>query len=188
MKKKIGFVLFSLFCLFLVFACDNFNFSINFDISDWLEENSSSGEIPEDIKDRVVYYARKYEEADTYYKYGGQDPLRAIGIDCSGLVVMCYKYALEGTGYTLIKSDMNTTYMKDYASDVTYNPEPGDLVFMGDANSSKINHVGIFVKKIGSEVYFIDSSSSGSTGVYERHYSEFDKKIKSYGVMKLKRK
>ena len=179
MTRKLCAVLTVMTSSFLFFSCDNFAFNLTFDSGFANGNGISFGDVPQNIKERVVYYAMRYAESDTYYKYGGQDPLRAIGIDCSGLVVMCYTYALEGTGYNLLLPDMSAAYMHENASDVTYNPEPGDLVFMGDTNSSTINHIGIFTRKIGSEVYFIDSTSSGSiNGVSERHYSEDNEKIK----------
>ncbi|MBQ0051042.1 MAG: hypothetical protein KBT11_03140 [Treponema sp.] len=49
---------------------------------------------PEFIRERAFEFARLYAESETEYFYGGQEPLRAIKIDCSGLVVMAYKYAL----------------------------------------------------------------------------------------------
>lgn len=143
------------------------------------------GEIPETIKERVVYYAVQYKNADTDYKYGAQDPLYSIKVDCSGLVIRCYKYALQNTGYELLLSDMSSSYMYTDASYHTDNPEPGDLVFMGEENSSTINHVGIFTKRIGDKIYFIDSTDYYG-GVTERSLSRTSKKIKGFGEMKLK--
>lgn len=143
------------------------------------------GEIPETIKERVVYYAVQYKNADTDYKYGAQDPLFSIKVDCSGLVIRCYKYALQNTGYELLLSDMSSSYMYTDASYHTDNPEPGDLVFMGEENSSTINHVGIFTNRTGDKIYFIDSTDYYG-GVTERSLSRTSKKIKGFGEMKLK--
>ena len=142
---------------------------------------------PEEIAAQAFEYAKKYAAADTEYGYGKQDPLRSIKIDCSGLVIMCYTYALEGTGYALIEPDMASAYMYENAATLTDNPRHGDLIFMGDANSSKINHIAIFDRFEGDQVYFIDSTSQAKiNGVSERHYARTNKKIKAYGIMKLK--
>ena len=85
--------------------------------------------------------AELYENADTYYKYGGQDPLRSIGIDSSGLVVMSYKYAITDTKYGLMEADMSSAYMESHASKKTTSPMKGDLIFMGERNTSRITHV-----------------------------------------------
>ncbi|MBO7583347.1 MAG: C40 family peptidase [Treponema sp.] len=142
---------------------------------------------PSPIAKSAFEYAKLYAASDTVYKLGAQDPLRSIQIDCSGLVIMCYKYALKNTGYSLVQSDMSSSYMYEHASIKTTTPRRGDLIFMGDSNSSKITHVAIFDRFEGDQVYFIDSTSVGrTTGVSERHYSRNDKRIKSYGIMKLK--
>lgn len=142
---------------------------------------------PSQIAKSAFEYAKLYAASDTVYKLGAQDPLRSIQIDCSGLVIMCYKYALKNTGYFLVQSDMSSSYMYEHASIRTTTPRRGDLIFMGDSNSSKITHVAIFDRFEGDQVYFIDSTSVGrTTGVSERHYSRNDKRIKSYGIMKLK--
>ena len=142
---------------------------------------------PSPIAKSAFEYAKLYAASDTVYKLGAQDPLRSIQIDCSGLIIMCYKYALKNTGYSLVQSDMSSSYMYEHASIRTTTPRRGDLIFMGDSNSSKITHVAIFDRFEGDQVYFIDSTSVGrTTGVSERHYSRNDKRIKSYGIMKLK--
>ena len=142
---------------------------------------------PSPIAKSAFEYAKLYVASDTVYKLGAQDPLRSIQIDCSGLVIMCYKYALKNTGYSLVQSDMSSSYMYEHASIKTTTPRRGDLIFMGVSNSSKITHVAIFDRFEGDQVYFIDSTSVGrTTGVSERHYSRNDKRNNSYGIMKLK--
>ena len=69
---------------------------------------------PSEISQRAYKFAQLYEQEDTFYHWGGQEPLRsAIGIDCSGLVVMCYKYAMVDTGYKLIQEDMTFTFISN---------------------------------------------------------------------------
>lgn len=71
---------------------------------------------PDRICEAAYQFAKLYEEAETEYAWGGQDPLRAIQMDCSGLVVMCYKYALVDTKYSLLASDMTAAYMHESAA------------------------------------------------------------------------
>ena len=150
---------------------------------------SNITDCPSSIAKSAFEYAKLYAASDTVYVLGAQDPLRSIRIDCSGLVIMCYRYALQNTGYSLIQSDMASYYMYEHACTRTNSPRRGDLIFMGDANSSKISHVAIFDRFEGNQVYFIDSTSVGrDTGVSERHYSRSDRRIKAYGIMKLKQK
>ena len=152
-------------------------------------------ECPANIAARVYDYAVKYSEADTEYQWGGQDPLRAIQVDCSGLVIRCYQYALEGTGYSLLLPDMSSAYM--YENAATLVPleflRPGDLIFMGEKNSSNITHIAIYARTEGDTIYFIDSTEKSSegkapavNGVTERSYSRTDKRFKSGGIMWLK--
>ena len=145
------------------------------------------GGCPAQIAANAFEYAKKYAAADTQYVYGAQDPLRAIRVDCSGLVIRCYGYALQNTGYSLIQSDMSSSYMYQHASIHTTTPRHGDLIFMGEENSSSITHIGIFDRFQGDQVYFIDATSQGKiNGVSERHYAKTNRKIKGYGIMKVK--
>ena len=58
---------------------------------------------PDDIAQRAFRFAELYETSGAEYEFGGQSPLRSVPmIDCSGLVVMCYKYALVDTQYFLL--------------------------------------------------------------------------------------
>lgn len=178
-----------------------FIFSSCGELADALRDENESGsrkknvtECPVGIRERAFYFAELYKNSDTYYKYGGQDPLRSIGIDCSGLVVMSYKYAITDTKYELMESDMSSAYMESHASRKTTFPMKGDLIFMGERNSSKITHVAIFEKIEDGRVWFIDSTEYDSdgdgivdiSGVSRRSYPVGEKKIKSYGTMKLR--
>ena len=175
------------FCLLCFSSC-----TIAFEIIDemFYDDSELPAEgCPAQLAASAFEYAKKYAAADTEYKYGAQDPLRAIQVDCSGLVIRCYRYALQNTGYSLIQSDMSSSYMYENASIPTTSPRRGDLIFMGEENSSKISHIAIFDRFEGDQVYFIDSTSQGKiNGVSERHYAKTNKKIKAYGIMKLKQK
>ena len=101
---------------------------------------------------------------------------------------MCYTYALKGSGYKLLQSDMSSSYIYKHAASLTSSPRHGDLIFMGDdSNDPSVYHIAIFDRFEGDQVYFIDSTSQGKiNGVSKRHYSRNSKKIKAYGIMKLK--
>ena len=108
------------------------------------------------------------------------------------MVINCYIYAVENTKYELPFKDENgkidTTAAKLHStySYHTDTPQPGDMIFMGEANSSKISHIGIFVKKSGSTIYFIDATDG--KGVSQRSYDKSNSKIKGYGQIKLVQK
>lgn len=143
---------------------------------------------PSEVAQRAYKFAQLYEQEDTVYEWGGQEPLRnAIGIDCSGLVIMCYKYAMVDTSYKLIKEDMTAQDIHDRASRkiTVSNAQKGDLIFIGTENSNSVTHIGIFEKYENNKVYFIDSSE-GKNGVHYSEYPVDSKKIKGYGVMKVK--
>lgn len=198
-REKIKTFCLILLCLFCLCSCDNLTFTFTYGSGFPEEETDSDYEIYSDIKPdsienikkRVVYFANEYKKADTEYGWGCQDPLRAIRIDCSGLVIRCYTYALQGSDYTLLQNDMNSEYLYKTATIKISetNLEPGDLVFMGDKNSKTVNHVGIFTKKVGNKIYFIDSTSTTNpSGVSERSYDKSNSIIKGYGEMRLNRK
>ncbi|MCR4940345.1 MAG: C40 family peptidase [Treponemataceae bacterium] len=148
------------------------------------------------IAERAYSFAELYDQTETEYRYGGQDPLRIVGIDCSGLVIMCYKYALVDTKYLLLVSDMTADYMyKNASSPVGKNEmRRGDLIFMGEAGNNGVSHIALFDKLENGNIYFIDSTRKDSdgdgiddiNGVTYRHYPEDDTRFKAFGVMKIK--
>ncbi len=140
-----------------------------------------------EIKTRAFEFAKLYSESETEYQWGGQSPVRAIKIDCSGLVVMCYKYALVDTKYNLIENDMSSSYMYEHATYLTDTPDHGDLIFMGEIGTDKITHIAIYDREENGEIYFIDATNNESVnGVSERHYEKTSEKFKAFGIMKLK--
>ena len=192
-NRKLAFLLISLFFMFS--SCTIIlDFGDNNRPATTKANNGPVIDCPEEIAAQAFEYAKKYAAADTEYGYGKQDPLRAIKIDCSGLVIMCYTYALEGTGYTLIQPDMASAFMYENAATFTTTPRRGDLIFMGNLGPdgtapTKVSHIAIFDRFEGDQVYFIDSTEQGSiSGVSERHYAKTNKKIIAYGIMKLKQK
>ena len=94
---------------------------------------------PAEIAERAYSFAELYEQSDTEYHLGGQDPVRAIQKDCSGLIIMCYKYALVDTKYQLLVSDMTANYMYTNASTDLIGFASG--IFYGKLHKSLISFI-----------------------------------------------
>lgn len=164
---------------FVFFACKN--------LTDFENSNYKIIDCPQDISERAFAFAEIYKNSDTEYELGGQDPCRTIKLDCSGLVIMSYKYALVDTNYTLIESDMTANYMHKKASTLTTCPTRGNLVFMGETDSNEVTHIAILDRIENDTVYFIDSTKKENiNGVNARNYLTNDSRIKGYGIMRLK--
>src|SRR5574344_545537 len=102
MKKYLFFILTTI----LFFSCQH-----------EIPYNFTEIDTPAEIAQRAFNFAELYEQYETVYVLGGQDPARsAIKIDCSGLIIMCYKYALVDTKYQLLENDMTANYMYQNAS------------------------------------------------------------------------
>ena len=147
---------------------------------------------PMEIAARAFRFAELYEDSDTIYELGGQSPVRSIAIDCSGLVIMCYKYAMVDTKYSLLLPDMSANYMYENVASIVplEKMRKGDLIFMGEADSPKVTHIALFDCKEDGNVYFIDSTEKEEenkkiNGVSRRFYKSDDKRFKAFGVMKL---
>lgn len=145
------------------------------------------------IQYKALEYAKMYCNEDTIYVYGAQDPIpKALRVDCSGMVINCYIYAVENTKYELPFKDkygnIDTTAAKLHStySYHTDTPQPGDMIFLGETNSSSVTHIGIFEKKVGNTIYFIDATEG--KGVSQRSYDKSNSKIKGYGQIKLVQK
>lgn len=168
-------------CIFL--GCKNIYYCSN-DTKSFIEIDT-----PKEVAERAYNFAKLYEGSETSYEYGGQDSVRSIKIDCSGLVIMCYKYALVDTKYQLLLNDMASGYIYEHAATLVELDQlrKGDLVFMGEEDSKNITHIAIFEKLENGSVYFIDSSKTESTdGVACRSYPVGDKRLKAYGIMRIK--
>ena len=172
---------------FLIISCNN-----------GTDDKTSFTEIdaPDEISERAYSFAELYEQTDTEYHLGGQDPVRAIQIDCSGLIVMCYKYALVDTKYQLLVSDMSANYMYTNASTHIDKADlkKGNLIFMGEAGSNSVTHIALFEKIENGRIYFIDSTQKDTNGdgindidgVSYRDYPEDDSRFKAFGRMRVK--
>jgi hypothetical protein len=142
-------------------------------------------ECPPEIVEKALLYAIEYSQVETEYEYGGQDYLRSIKIDCSGLIVNCYNYALKGTDYILPFQDSAVINFYQKLTIKTDNPRPGDLIFMGEDRDYP-THMSIFVRKENDCIYFIDSTykpEDGVDGVSERYYHENDSRFLSLGIL-----
>lgn len=190
---KIRILVIAVFSIFL-FSCNN-----------GTDDKTSFREIdaPDEISERAYSFAELYEQSDTEYHLGGQDPVRAIQIDCSGLIIMCYKYALVDTKYQLLVSDMSANYMYTNASTHIDKADlkKGNLIFMGptheddkDADENEISHIALFEKTENGRIYFIDSTKKDTDGdgvvdidgVTYRNYPQNDKHFKAFGRMRVK--
>jgi hypothetical protein len=139
-------------------------------------------ECPAEIADKALYYANKYVYTDTEYEYGGQDLLRAIRIDCSGLIVNCYKYAIAETGFVLPFNDAAVIDFFKTWTVKTAEPRPGDVIFMGDTDIP--THISIFSKIENECIYFVDATyklEDNIDGVSERNYHMADNRFLSFG-------
>ena len=177
MKCKFSFFL----CAFLFSLFASCNIDDNSDLKIVVD-------CPMEIAARAFRFAELYEDSDTIYELGGQSPVRSIAIDCSGLVIMCYKYAMVDTKYSLLLPDMSANYMYENIASIVplEKMRKGDLVFMGEADSPKVTHIALFDCKEDGNVYFIDSTEKENiSGVSRRFYESNDKRFKSFGVMKL---
>ena len=148
-----------LFCFSILFASCNFNND---------SDDTTEIDCPAEIASRAFRFAELYKDSDTVYELGGQAPVRsAIAIDCSGLVVMCYKYAMVDTKYSLLVSDMTAAYMCESASShvALEQMRQGDLIFMGEADSSNVSHIAFFDRLENGNVYFIDSTKKTTSAV-----------------------
>jgi len=131
------------------------------------------------------------EEAARYigmeYEWGGQDVMPR-GIDCSGLMVNVYHYAADFWGYELSFEDATASGLRESHTVAMEEPEPGDLIFMGSADSMDVTHVAILEYQADGEVHFIDATripDLGIDGVSRRSYAEGDPRFKAFGRIVL---
>lgn len=181
-----GFILIMTVIAFVLTSCDDIS-------EDFLYTEI---DIDEKLAERAYSFAELYAQSETEYKLGGQDAVRAIQIDCSGLVIMCYKYALVDTKYELIVSDMTANYI--YRNSATIIPKEmlrkGDLIFMGEEESELVTHIALYEKNENGNIFFIDSTQKDTdgdgiydiNGVSHRYYSDKDKRFKAFGIMRVK--
>jgi len=89
-------------------------------------------------RDWFLWIAKKHFNKP--YIWGGDNPLK--GFDCSGLIVECGK----SIGILPRQGDWTAQmlYARWLANEIVY-PQPGDLVFWGNSDKTKIVHVEIVI-------------------------------------------
>jgi hypothetical protein len=149
-------------------------------------------ECPGFVRERVVFFAKEYVQRDTYFEWGSNDLLEKEGIlelDCSGLIVRVYQYAIKDTPYALLFEDTNVSSLYAYFTIPVDAPSPGDLIFMGTEPNNPPTHMSIFVGMDKDNVYFIDSTlkeDDGIDGVTLRFYKKDDPKFLYFARLLVK--
>ncbi len=147
---------------------------------------------PAVIAAQAFAFAVQYRDAETEYAWGAQDALRAaLRLDCSGLVVRCYGYAVEDSPYCLLFDDASSADLyADYARLVAL----GDLLFMGEPGTDRVTHIALFDRAESGNIFFIDATRKDTdgdgiddiNGVTARHYAAGDERIKAFGIMQVR--
>ncbi len=114
------------------------------------------------IREKAYFAAETYLASDMEYKEGGDDviyvpPYTTRGIDCSGLIINVYKYAVEGSNYSLPFTDKTADEMYKYYSDDIDSPQKGDLIIW-TYNNDHAYHIALFEKTEDGYYYFIESN------------------------------
>ena len=144
----------------------------------------------EKLGKKIYKEAENYLKKDTVYKNAGKgEDDKSILIDCSGLIVDCYKKVLEDSDFILPFSDATANELYSLYTDSTTTPHKGDLIFMTYNEEKTVSHVGIVEEIKKDTVYFIDATpneeNKSGKAVNKRKYKTDDPKIISYGIMKL---
>ncbi|QEN03930.1 CHAP domain-containing protein [Thiospirochaeta perfilievii] len=126
---------------------------------------------PELVRLKAYFAAEYYLESELNYQLGGNEtvyvpPYRSLikGIDCSGLIINVFKYAVENTDYVL-PFGYNNGILNDKTADELYkyftvnvsNPGKGDLIFWKDKNDNAF-HVAILEKIESGYYHFIEAN------------------------------
>lgn len=116
----------------------------------------------DEIRLKAYYAAEFYLAGGMKYELGGDDeiyvpPYSTRGIDCSGLAINVYKFAVEGSNYSMPFTDATAdTIYHNYSIDID-TPQKGDLIFWTD-DSDHAYHIAVFEKIESSRYYFIESN------------------------------
>ncbi|TAF75335.1 MAG: NlpC/P60 family protein [Bacteroidetes bacterium] len=106
----------------------------------------------ENKNEKIIQSAKKH--IGTSYKSGGKSP--ETGFDCSGFTAYIFKKINISLAATASQQSNQgkAVFVKE--------AQKGDLIFFkgGNANDTKIGHVGIVVSNEGEPIKFIHASSS----------------------------
>ena len=147
-------------------------------------------EAPDYVRERAVFYAMEYVNRGTSFELGGRSLLEQQGnleLDCSGLIVRVFQYAIRNTKYRLLFNDTNVSSLFSYFSIPVEEPTAGDFIFMGFGGTYP-SHISIFVRMENDNIYFIDSTllpTQGIDGVSLRYYKKHDFRFLSFGRLLL---
>ncbi len=126
-----------------------------------LDDDINPGvEAPEKIRLLAYSSALYYSKNSVAYEWGGDDYIEpSRGVDCSGLIINNYIYAIKGTSFDLPFTDSTAHDIFHKYSNSVSSPEKGDLVFWKNSEG-RIYHIALFEKEIGDMIYFIDSTEN----------------------------
>lgn len=116
---------------------------------------------PDFIRDRAFYAAEAYVDEYIEYDLGGDEtiyvpPYDSRALDCSGLVINVYNYAVTDTIYNLPFDDKTADEIdKEYSYSID-EPETGDLMVWTD--NGEAFHIAIYWKTEDGYYYFLESN------------------------------
>jgi len=115
------------------------------------------------VQSRILERAQWHYNNETPYIWKGNGPPEDVGVDCSGLVVNCYRYA----GIFSRTADYSAgTLSSMFPAPVGRDPLPGELVFYlsenGAADGKLASHVTIIAED-GQSVYSARGNQSCTT-------------------------
>jgi cell wall-associated NlpC family hydrolase len=120
--------------------------------------------------DKIIHTANSYK--GTKYKFGG---ITNKGVDCSGLIYTAFKK--EGILLPRVSRDMALKGEPILLKNI----RKGDLVFFITGKKNRINHVGLVIKIVDNEVFFIHASTSSGviiSSLNEKYYKLRFKKVR----------
>ncbi|MDD4748277.1 MAG: C40 family peptidase, partial [Salinivirgaceae bacterium] len=102
------------------------------------------------VRNAIIAEATKHEGKP--YKYAAQGP---ESFDCSGFT----SYVLNNVAG--VKMPHNSTIQSNLSKEIKQrDAKPGDLIFFGNPNSTKVNHTGIVYKAENGEIMGIIHAAS----------------------------
>lgn len=122
------------------------------------------------IREKAYFAAEYYLNSGMEYELGGSDQIYVPpytdtrGIDCSGLIINVYTYAVEGSNYSLPFTDQTADGIyHNYSVDID-TPQKGDLIIWTD-NNDHAYHIALFKKTENGYYNFIESNVLPEYGI-----------------------